>query len=57
MRGFYSSQPRGQTVSRENNREEPFAREYFRCVTEEGTLIWMYREAMSREWYLHGWWD
>lgn len=37
--------------------EEPFAREYFRCVSEEGTLIWMYREAISGEWFLHGWWD
>jgi hypothetical protein len=37
--------------------EEPFAREYFRCVTEEGTLIWMYREAMSGHWFMHGWWD
>lgn len=37
--------------------EEPFAREYFRCVTEEGTLIWMYREAISGDWYIHGWWD
>lgn len=37
--------------------EEPFAREYFRCVTEEGTLVWMYREAMSGHWFMHGWWD
>ncbi len=37
--------------------EEPFAREYFRCVTEEGTLVWIYREAISGEWYIHGWWD
>ncbi|MEO5904502.1 MAG: hypothetical protein ABIQ55_10850 [Gemmatimonadaceae bacterium] len=37
--------------------ENPFAREYFRCVTDDGTLVWMYREAMSGEWYMHGWWD
>jgi len=37
--------------------EKPFAREYFRCVTESGTLVWIYREAMSGEWYLQGWWD
>jgi protein ImuB len=37
--------------------EKPFAREYYRCVTEEGTLVWIYREAMSGEWYMHGWWD
>ena len=32
-----------------------FAREYFRCVNENGTLVWIYRE--KGEWYLHGWWD
>ena len=37
--------------------EKPFAREYFRCVTDDGTLVWLYREAMSGEWYMHGWWD
>ncbi|MEO8193637.1 MAG: hypothetical protein ABI681_07285 [Gemmatimonadales bacterium] len=35
--------------------EKPFAREYFRCVDENGTLVWMYRE--KGEWYLQGWWD
>ena len=35
--------------------DKPFAREYFRCVTEEGTLIWIYRE--SGGWFLQGWWD
>ena len=34
---------------------KPFAREYFRCVTEEGTLVWIYRE--SGGWFLQGWWD
>lgn len=37
--------------------EKPFAREYFRCVTEDGTLVWIYREARSGEWFLQGWWD
>ena len=37
--------------------DNPFAREYFRCVTEEGTLIWIYREGESGEWFLQGWWD
>jgi hypothetical protein len=37
--------------------EKPFAREYFRCVTEDGTLVWIYREARSDEWFLQGWWD
>jgi hypothetical protein len=35
--------------------EKPFAREYFRCVVEDGTLVWVYREG--GEWYLHGEWD
>src|SRR6478672_12021628 len=25
--------------------EEPYAREYFRCVTGEGTLVWIFRQA------------
>lgn len=33
----------------------PFAREYYRCVNENGTLVWIFRE--SGEWYLQGWWD
>jgi hypothetical protein len=33
----------------------PFAREYYRCVNEKGTLIWIFREA--GEWFLQGWWD
>jgi hypothetical protein len=39
--------------------EEPYAREYFRCVTEEGTLVWIFREAGAQkgEWYIQGWWD
>jgi protein ImuB len=37
--------------------EKPFAREYYRCVTETGALVWMYREARDGEWYLHGVWD
>ncbi|HVF39880.1 MAG TPA: hypothetical protein VM939_08265 [Gemmatimonadaceae bacterium] len=35
----------------------PFAREYFRCVTEDGTLVWIFRDVKGSEWYLHGWWD
>ncbi|MGI8508252.1 MAG: hypothetical protein ACR2MQ_02895 [Gemmatimonadaceae bacterium] len=37
--------------------DEPYAREYFRCVMEEGILVWLYREARTNIWYLHGWWD
>jgi protein ImuB len=36
---------------------EPYAREYFRCVTDDGIMVWVYRDARSDEWYLHGWWD
>lgn len=34
-----------------------YAREYFRCVTEAGLLVWLYRDAIGNCWYLHGWWD
>jgi hypothetical protein len=49
--------------------EEPFAREYFRCVREDGAMVWMYRgdaaavkdrretDRRTETWYLHGWWD
>ena len=36
---------------------EPYAREYFRCVTDDGMMVWIYRDAREDEWYLHGWWD
>ena len=36
---------------------EPYAREYFRCVTDDGMMVWVYRDARLDEWYLHGWWD
>ena len=36
---------------------EAFAREYFRCATAEGKLLWLYRDALADEWRLHGWWD
>jgi hypothetical protein len=36
---------------------EPYAREYFRCVTDDGMMVWLYRNAREDEWYLHGWWD
>lgn len=34
-----------------------YAREYWRCVTGEGVPVWIYRDALDGEWYLHGWWD
>jgi len=37
--------------------DDAYAREYFRCVVEDGGLVWLYRDARSGAWYLHGWWD
>ncbi len=37
--------------------DAPFAREYWRCVTEDGALLWLYRDARRDAWFLHGWWD
>jgi hypothetical protein len=37
--------------------DEPYAREYFRCVTEEGTLVWIFRDEEENLWYMQGWWD
>jgi len=37
--------------------ESAYAREYFRCVTREGRLVWLFRDALENRWYLHGWWD
>ncbi|HEX2187307.1 MAG TPA: hypothetical protein VHG51_00345, partial [Longimicrobiaceae bacterium] len=36
--------------------EGGWAREYFRCVTGSGALVWLYRDARDA-WYIHGWWD
>jgi hypothetical protein len=36
---------------------EPYAREYFRCVTDDGMMLWLYRDGREDVWYLHGWWD
>ena len=36
---------------------EAFAREYFRCATAEGALLWLFRDGLTDAWYLHGWWD
>jgi hypothetical protein len=33
----------------------PHAREYFHCITADGRLVLLFREADA--WYLHGWWD
>jgi hypothetical protein len=48
--------------------ESAFAREYFKCVREDGTLVWMFvakdervahatRESKDHWWFLQGWWD
>jgi len=37
--------------------DAPYAREYYRCVTAEGRLVWLYRDLPECAWYLHGWWD
>jgi hypothetical protein len=36
---------------------EPYAREYFRCVTDDGVMVWLFRDAREDGWYVHGWWD
>lgn len=44
-------------VSGAHWQDDSYAREYFRCVTSEGRLVWIYRNARDDDWYLHGWWD
>jgi protein ImuB len=34
-----------------------YAREYFRGVTIEGQLVWLFRDGRQDRWYLHGYWD
>ena len=36
---------------------EAYAREYFRCVVDDGGMVWLYHDARADGWYLHGWWD
>ena len=41
------------------------AREYFRCVREDGMMVWLYHGMdhldhpgqQTSDWFLHGWWD
>ena len=35
----------------------PYAREYWRCETDDGRLVWLFRDAVENAWYLHGWWE
>jgi hypothetical protein len=37
--------------------ETPYARAYYRGLSSDGRLVWLYYDARSDEWYLHGWWD
>jgi hypothetical protein len=37
--------------------EHAYAREYYRCVTADGVLVWLFREAGAGRWFLQGWWD
>ena len=37
--------------------EEAYAREYFRAVCVDGSLVWLYRDARSDRWFLQGFWD
>ena len=38
--------------------EKPFAREYYRCVTSNGELVWIFRAVSEGGgWYIHGLWD
>ena len=34
-----------------------YAREYFRCIVDDGGMVWLYRDARADGWYIHGWWD
>lgn len=36
-----------------------YAREYFRCVREDGMMVWLYHDTQqqTKDWFLHGWWD
>lgn len=37
--------------------DRSYAREYFRVVTEDGVLLWLFRDAVQNRWYVHGYWD
>ena len=38
---------------------DSYSREYFRCVREDGMMVWLFRGAQQQatDWFLHGWWD
>lgn len=37
--------------------EASYAREYFRCITDEGRLVWVFRDAREGSWYMQGSWE
>jgi hypothetical protein len=35
-----------------------YARDYFRCVREDGMMVWLFKgSSESTDWFLQGWWD
>ena len=44
-------------ISGGHEEKQPYAREYYRCASGNGALLWIYRDAVEDSWYLHGWWD
>jgi hypothetical protein len=44
-------------ISGAHEEARPYAREYFRCVSDAGALLWLYRDAIDDRWFLHGWWE
>lgn len=44
-------------ISGGHEEKEPYAREYYRCASNDGALLWIYRDAVRDRWFLHGWWD
>jgi hypothetical protein len=44
-------------ISGGHEEASPYAREYFRCVSAAGSLLWIYRDAVEDRWYLHGEWE
>lgn len=37
--------------------ETPYARAYYRGLSSDGRLVWLYHDVQAETWYLHGWWD
>jgi hypothetical protein len=37
--------------------EDPYARAYYRGLSSDGRLVWLYHDARNGAWFLHGWWD